>query len=235
MERPLILLAEDDAALSNGLKLALSTQRYEIHQAFNRREAENRWRSGDYSLVVLDISLPDGSGLELCREMRSISSAPVLFLTANDMELDVVAGFEAGGDDYMTKPFSLAILRARVEALLRRTPGREESRALRYGAHGFLFDFGRLTFAKEGTELALSRTEQRLLRLLIAGKGRTMTRELLVEDVWGYDGSYLDDNALSVAVSRLRAKLEDDPARPRFIRTVYGIGYAWCEPAEETP
>lgn len=139
-------------------------------------------------------------------------------LTANDLELDEVTGLEAGADDYITKPFSLAVLRARVNAQLRRSvPVKQE----RIELNGFILDFTRMEFSKEGTIIDLSKTEQRLLRLLVENRGRTLPRELLLEKVWD-GGEFVDENALSVAVRRLRIKLGDAP-----IKTVYGVGYTW--------
>lgn len=172
-----------------------------------------------FDLLILDINLPDGSGLELLRTLRQNgTSTPAILLTANDLELDEVTGLEAGADDYITKPFSLAVLRARVNAQLRRSvPVKQE----RIELNGFILDFTRMEFSKEGTIIDLSKTEQRLLRLLVENRGRTLPRELLLEKVWD-GGEFVDENALSVAVRRLRGKLGNAP-----IRTVYGVGYTW--------
>ena len=172
-----------------------------------------------FSLLILDINLPDGSGLELLRSLRRGGfQTPAILLTANDLELDEVAGLEAGADDYITKPFSLAVLRARVNAQLRRSA---PSQSDRVELDGFVFDFSRMTFSRNGSAVDLSRTEQRLLRLLVENRGRTLPRSLLLDRVWDR-GEFVDENALSVAVRRLRAKLGDAP-----IKTVYGVGYSW--------
>ena len=163
-------------------------------------------------------NLPDGSGLELLRRLRARSALPVLILTANDLELDQVTGLELGADDYVTKPFSLAVLRARVNNLLRRAHSRRTVLEL----PPFTFDFQEMTYTRNGVPLELSRTEQRLLRLLAEHRGQTLPRARLLEQVWD-GGEFVDENALSVAVNRLRAKLTDAP-----IRTVYGVGYVWA-------
>ena len=214
-----IFLLEDDAALNRGITMALTGSDRAVTQAVSFTEAREMLAAAQFDLYILDINLPDGSGLELLRLMRQNGDqTPVILLTANDLELDEVTGLEAGADDYITKPFSLAVLRARVNAQLRRSapaaPGRVE-------LDGFLFDFARLEFFRNGEPIDLSKTEQRLLRLPMENRGRTLPREQLLEQVWD-GGEYVDENALSVAVRRLRAKLEDAP-----IKTVYGVGYTW--------
>ena len=168
--------------------------------------------------MVLDLNLPDGNGLTLLEELRRTSDLPVLILSANDMEMDQVTGLERGADDYVTKPFSLAILRARVNNLLR-----ERRKTGVVDLPPFSFDFQQMVFARENSPLELSKTEQRLLRLLVENRGRTLSREVLLDRVWD-NGEFVDENALSVAVKRLRSKLVDAP-----IKTVYGVGYTWSE------
>ena len=217
MER--ILLVEDDAALAHGIALALGAGEREILIAETAAAARMRRAEAAFQLIVLDVNLPDGSGLELLRGWRAQGDAvPVILLTANDMEMDEVIGLEAGANDYITKPFSLAVLRARVGAQLRRG---DPSASERVELDGFRFDFARLTFSRGEQPVELSKTEQRLLRLLVENRGRTLPRALLLERVWD-GGEFVDENALSVAVGRLRAKLTDAP-----IKTVYGIGYTW--------
>ena len=214
-----IFLLEDDDALSRGIAMALSGPDRAVTQADCVARAREALAGAQFDLLILDVNLPDGSGLEFLRALRqSGDRTPAILLTANDLELDEVAGLEAGADDYITKPFSLAVLRARVNAQLRRAaPVQPE----RLELDGFIFDFARLEFAKDGAPIDLSKTEQRLLRLLVENRGRTLPRELLLERVWD-GGEFVDENALSVAVRRLRAKLGGAP-----IKTVYGVGYTW--------
>lgn len=214
-----ILLLEDDEALGRGICMALETPSCTVTHCSTCLQAINILQGMVFDLLILDINLPDGSGLELLRTLRQNgNSTPAILLTANDLELDEVTGLEAGADDYITKPFSLAVLRARVNAQLRRSvPVKPD----RIELNGFILDFTRMEFSKEGTIIDLSKTEQRLLRLLVENRGRTLPRELLLEKVWD-GGEFVDENALSVAVRRLRGKLGNAP-----IRTVYGVGYTW--------
>lgn len=214
-----LLLIEDDPALARGIALGLAAEGTEIKLAGTLREAEDLLRQSAFSLILLDLYLPDGNGLDFLSRLRRECRTPVLILTANDLESDQVAGFELGADDYVTKPFSLAVLRARVRSLLRR--GEPKGRA--WEIPPFLFDFERMRFSRAGEPLELSKTEQRLLRLLIENQGRTLPRELLLQRVWD-GGEFVDENTLSVAIRRLRGKLVDPP-----IKTVYGIGYLWEE------
>lgn len=213
-----ILIAEDDTALNNGI--ALSFKEHEIVQVYTLQQAREAWDSS-VELIILDINLPDGSGLDFCREVRGVSDVPVIFLTANDMELDIVTGLELGADDYITKPFSLMVLRARVNAALRRADA-AGSRNDIYEKDGFMFDFDRTIFEAGGQRVELSRTEQRLLRVLTSNIGITLSREKLIDAVWQTDQQFVDGNALSVTMKRLREKLPGIP-----VRTVYGIGYVW--------
>lgn len=219
---PNILLVEDDDALSEGIALALRAQGT-VRRCPTLAEARKALGRAGFDLMILDINLPDGSGLALLRERPAGFRTPVLVLTANDLEIDIVNGLEAGADDYVTKPFSLAVLRARVTALLRRCEGKPAGEI--YETDGLRLDFTAGRFEKNGTPIELSRREQALLRLLVANAGNTLPRALLLDRVWGDD--FVEENALSVAVKRLRDKLEDDPARPVRLRTVYGIGYRW--------
>ena len=169
-------------------------------------------------LIILDINLPDGSGLDFCRELRQTSSLPIIFLTANDMEIDIVTGLETGADDYITKPFSLAVLRARVNAVLRR---RQTDNAV-FRTDRYEFDFDNMKFLVDSTPVELSKTEQRLLKIFVQNPGRTLPREMLLDRVWTDNAEFVEENALSVAVKRLRQKITNVP-----IRSVYGIGYVW--------
>lgn len=218
-----ILVIEDDRALARGIELALREPDRRFTLCHDVASARANLTEQVFDLMILDISLPDGSGLDFCRDIRGAFSAPILFLTANDTELDIVAGLETGGDDYMTKPFSLAVLRARVNALLRR--GRQAENKITIG--NLVLDFESLRFTKNGEVVALSKTEQRLLHLLSSNPGQTITRERLLDYVWSDSGEFVDENALSVSISRLRSKLEDDPAHPKRIKTVRGLGYCW--------
>lgn len=162
------------------------------------------------------MNLPDGSGMDFCRKIRTVSSVPIIMLTANDMEIDIVSGLESGADDYITKPFSLAVLWARVNAVTRRNQG--DNTVFQY--KGFVFDFENMKFTHNGTTVELSKTEQRLLKILSQNIGKTMSKNVLIDRVWSDGAEFVEENALSVCIKRLRQKLPGIP-----IKTVYGIGY----------
>ena len=226
-----ILIVEDDRALGDGLCLALRGPALELTLCRSLSAARSALEAGDFALVILDVNLPDGSGLDLLRRLRAGGNqVPVVLLTANDMETDIVAGLESGADDYVTKPFSLAVLRARVNAQLRRTERVQTGPVV---LDGFSFDFEDMEFRRDGRLIDLSKTEQKLLRVLVENRGRTLPRELLVDRVWTDGAEYVDENALSVTVKRLRGKLEENPSKPRYLKTVYGIGYTWTAGEKE--
>ena len=214
-----IIITEDDRALARGLERALDKEGRDITLCAGLDEARTALETGNCDLMILDVNLPDGSGFDFLREIREKSDVPVMMLTVNDMEADIVSGLEARADDYMTKPFSLAVLWARVNTLLRRR--RRVRRAVRID--GYSFDFDAMEFFHEGRRVELSKTEQRLLRALVDNAGTALTRGQLVDRIWTDGAEYVDENALSVAVKRLRDKLEAS----KYIKTVYGIGYKW--------
>lgn len=222
-----ILILEDDEDLAEGICLALGGGEFSFILCKTIEEAGKNLYSQTFDLLILDINLPDGSGLKLCGEIRKSSRIPIVLLTAKDMETDIVAGLEYGADDYITKPFSLMVLRARIRALLRRN-GQEREKE--YVQVPFSLDFAAMEFYKAGRQVDLSRTEQRILYLLVMNQGRIITRERLLEWVWPDGSEYVEDNALSVGIRRLRDKLEEDPAKPVYIKTVYGKGYVWENP-----
>ena len=220
-----LLIVEDDRALGEGIRLALQAPELRLQLCHTLAEAGALAARQPFDLLILDINLPDGNGLDFLRALRQEHAVPVILLTANDLETDIVAGLELGADDYITKPFSLAVLRARVHAQLRRgTPAPAE----RVEIDRFSFDFGRMEFQRDGQPVELSKTEQKLLRLLVENRGRTLTRAQLVDRIWTDGAAYVDENALSVTVKRLRDKLEEIPSKPRYIKTVYGLGYTWA-------
>lgn len=219
-----IFIVEDDITLAEGLCRALKTENISAESCKNIRSAREALKRGKYDLMLLDVNLPDGSGFDFLKEIKREYDFPVILLTANNMETDIVAGLESGADDYITKPFSLAVLRARVNAGLRRT---ERKSANVFARNGFVFDFDKMEFSANGAAVELSKTEQKLLRVLTDNAGITVSRSKLIDRLW--DGAdYVDENALSVTVNRLREKLS---AR-KNIKTVYGIGYVWVNTDE---
>lgn len=224
MPKKRIAVIEDDRSLNHGIVLALKHEGYQFTQYHSLAEARAGRADSACDLLILDINLPDGSGLSFCREVRKISRIPIALLTAKDMEMDIVAGLECGADDYITKPFSLMVLRARIRALLRRGIPEKKSE---YRDGTFYFSFDTMNFYKNGEEISLSKTEQRILYLLVMHPGQILTREQLLEWAWPEGTEYVEDNALSVGIRRLRDKLEDVPGEPKYIRTLYGKGYVW--------
>ena len=220
-----ILLVEDEEKLARMVELELQYEGYEVEKAFDGRAGLDRALSGEFDLVLLDIMLPALSGMEVLRRLRRESAMPVIMLTARDTVVDKVSGLAMGADDYITKPFALAVLRARVNAQLRRgTP--KVSPAL--SVDPFAFDFDRMDFRRDGVSVELSKTEQKLLRVLVENRGHTVPRAALVDRVWTDGAEVVEENALSVTVKRLRSKLESDPSKPEYLKTVYGIGYTWA-------
>lgn len=220
-----IAVIEDDAGLNTGIVLALKNETFQFEQYASLSEAEAAGLEERVDLILLDINLPDGSGFDYLKELRKRSQVPVIILTANDLELDEVMGLELGADDYITKPFSLMVLRARIQKVLQK--GRKQVAVYETGE--LRLDFDRMHFYRGGQELDLSKTEQRLLKLLVENRGNALTRASMIDAVWTDGAEYVDENALSVAMKRLRDKIEEEPSRPQYIQTVYGIGYVWRE------
>ena len=225
----LIQIVEDDRALSDGVKLALQEPEMAFSQSGNVRQAKEAFERQLPDLIILDINLPDGSGYDYLKWVWERSSLPVLILTANDMEMDEVTGLTLGADDYMTKPFRLAVLRARIQVLRRRI---EKTEAVKqhqeiYREDGFRFHFDTMKYFRDNQEIFLSVNEQKLLRLLVLNKGNLLTRNYLMDRLWSDSGEYVDENALSVTVNRLRSKLERKKEGATYIQTIYGQGYMW--------
>ena len=237
-----LLVIEDDKALSDGIRLALQDAQHRIVQVETLHagkcclekmiETSGRGEQERIDLVILDLNLPDGNGLELLQWIRERRALPVIILTANDLEIDIVTGLESGADDYITKPFSLMVLRARVRARLRNMQGARpmengQEQSIQIGPFSFAFD--KMEYRKNGENLVLSRTEQKLLRILVENRGKTIPKERLLDQIWADGGEFVEDNALFVAIKRLREKLEDRSSSPEYIKNVYGIGYMWQE------
>ncbi|MCI9133370.1 MAG: response regulator transcription factor [Lachnospiraceae bacterium] len=219
-------LLEDDLSLINGLSFALEKQGYETHIARTLKEAAALWRDEAYDLAILDVALPDGSGFDFCRKIRQSSKVPILFLTAADEETDMIMGLDIGGDDYITKPFKLAVFLSRVHALLRRSEN-FSTEVTEFISGGFRLSLLEGEAYKEGKLLDLTASEYKLLRLFMENPGQVLSPEQILGRLWDCNENYIDNNSLTVYIRRLRTKVEDDPGKPRRIVTVRGVGYKW--------
>lgn len=218
-----ILVAEDDRGLNQGIRLALKEEGTEFVWAYTLKDAKAVWQTMQPDMILLDVNFPDGSGFDFLHDLRQASDIPVLLITANDLESDEVTGLTLGADDYITKPFGLMALRARVDNIRRRF--KKPAKQI-YEDGVYRFDFEKLEFYADGIEIQLSVPEQKLLKLFAAHPGQTLTRGQLIDKIWTDGMEYVDENALSVTISRLRKKLSVR-GRKNPIRTVYGIGYCW--------
>lgn len=219
-----LLIVEDDKLINDGLAFSLKNEGYLVLQAYNGEQAK-QYLAERPNLIILDINLPDISGFELCQWLRGNSHAAVIFLTAKDTEQDIIHGFNAGGDDYIVKPFSLPVLKERVKAVLKRA----SAPSSQYLCGPLSFDKDKLILTKNGQKIALTATEMKLLVLLLENRRKVLTRGQIIESVWDIDGDFVDENALNVNIRRLRSKIEDDPSHPCLIKTVFGIGYTWSD------
>lgn len=221
-----ILLLEDDLSLIDGLSRLLKREGFALDVARTVKEADDIWMDGKYELLILDISLPDGSGFEVCKNVRRVSKVPILFLTASDEELDIVTGLDIGGDDYITKPFKLGVLLSRINALLRRAKNFRavDTEIISDGIKVLLLQ-GQVY--KNGRLLDLTAAEYRLLCLLMQNPNIILSKEKILDKLWDGEGNYVDDNTLAVYIRRLRMKIEDDPGEPQLLLTVRGMGYKW--------
>jgi DNA-binding response OmpR family regulator len=219
-----ILLVEDDKLLNSGVKFALEKEGYNVLETYNYRQGLTSFLDQKIDMVLLDINLPDKSGSKLCEEIRKISKVPIIFITAKDTETDIVDGFKLGCDDYISKPFSIEILKQRIMAVLRRTVLIDKA-LFKY--EDISIDFSRMEVRKGEAVVKLTATEYKLLELLVKNKGQVLTRGAILEKLWDANGNFVDENALSVNIRRLRQKLEDDSKNPKYIITVFSIGYTW--------
>ena len=219
-----ILIVEDDKTIAMGVEYALQQEGFETrvcHSAASARESIN---SGEYDLIILDVSLPDGNGFELCKMIREKGNTPVIFLTVRDEEVNVVMGLDLGADDYITKPFRVRELLSRIKSVLRRYD-RPPAARTEISIGGIRINTQEARVYKHGRELPLTALEYKLLLTLARHEGQLLTRAQLLEGIWDVAGDFVNDNTLSVYIKRLREKIEDDPARPSIIKTVRGLGY----------
>lgn len=221
-----ILLLEDDLSLINGLSFAFQKQGFALDIARTIREAEELWAEGKYDLLVLDVSLPDGSGFDICKKVRQSSKVPIMFLTASDEEVNVIMGLDMGADDYITKPFKLGVLLSRVNALLRRAKEFSPSNT-ELSSNGIRVLLLQGQAYKNDRLLELTAAEYRLLCLFMQNPNIVLPKERILDKLWDGEGNFVDSNTLTVYIRRLRMKIEDDPGEPQMLVTVRRMGYKW--------
>ena len=221
-----LLLLEDDLSLVTALSFVFKKQGHELEVARTIREADALWSESKYDLLVLDVSLPDGTGFAFCEKVRQVSKVPIMFLTASDEEMNVIMGLNLGADDYITKPFKLGILEAKVNALLRRSQDFSGS-AAELQANGIKVLLLQGQVFKNGKPLDLTAAEYKLLCLFMKHPNVILTKEQILNRLWDCEGNYVDSSTLTVYIRRLRMKIEDDPGNPKLLVTVRRMGYKW--------
>lgn len=221
-----ILLVEDDLSLIDGLIFSLHKSGYQVEVCRTVKETIHTLNKNKYDLLLIDLTLPDGNGFEICRRVRQSSKVPIIFLTASDEEVNVVMGLDIGGDDYITKPFKLNELMSRINALLRRAKLSEVSKK-ELISNGITVRLSQNRVYKNDMELELTTVEYRLICLLMENQNAVLTREVILDRLYDSGGNFIDDNTLSVYIRRLRSKIEDDSENPVFLTTVRRLGYKW--------
>lgn len=221
-----IFFVEDDFSLISGLSFAIKKQGYEIDVARTSLESETLWINGKYDLVILDVSLPDGSGYNLCKKIRKTSKVPIMFLTAADEETDIIMGLDIGGDDYITKPFKLAVFLSRINALLRRSDNFNQT-DIELNSNGIKVQLLKGEVYKNGEQLDLTASEYKLLCLFMKNPNIVLSPDQILSKLWDCHENYIDNNSLTVYIRRLRTKIEDNPSNPQKIVTVRRMGYKW--------
>ncbi|MCC0636136.1 MULTISPECIES: response regulator transcription factor [unclassified Clostridioides] len=221
-----ILLVEDDLSLIYGLEFSIQKSGFSVDIARTVKEALQMYKEKNYDLLILDVSLPDGNGFDICKKVREVSNVPIIFLTASDEEVNVVMGLDMGGDDYITKPFKLNELISRIKALLRRYNFTNEN-VTELKSNSITVKLLENRVFKNEIELELTTAEYKLLCLFMKNKNIVLTRKNILDKLWDGNGSFVDDNTLSVYVRRLRNKIEDNPENPKFLLTVRRMGYKW--------
>ena len=221
-----LLLVEDDESLNHAIRRKLEKEGYTVYSALSEREALSLNRAEKMDLVICDVDLPDGNGMDFCRRVRAESDVIFLFLTALDTEGDMLRGYKAGADDYMTKPFSLDVLVSKVRVLSKRIR-LESPESLVSGSIVYLLAENRVM--KDGEYLNLTAKEQKLLLYFMENPRKVLAKNQLLESLWDIDGDFVDDNTLAVNIRRLREKMEEDPSKPVRIKNIRGLGYIWDE------
>lgn len=216
-------MLEDDNAISMGISYSLTNEGYEVTTAKSVKEGLKIIEKESFSLYILDLNLPDGSGYDVCKEIKKQGDLPVIFLTAYDDEINVVTGFELGADDYITKPFRLKELSVRIKSILRRYNKDSENGII--AISNIKINTKQAKVYRDNSDIMLTSMEYKLLLTLVENKGRVLSRNVLLEKLWDIDGDFVEDNTLTVYIKRLRDKIEEEPNKPLIIKTVRGLGY----------
>lgn len=218
-----IFLLEDDEAIGIGLTYSLENEGYNVTLAKSVKEAEKIIDEKEFSLYILDLTLPDGSGYDVCKRIKAKGDLPVIFLTAYDDEVNVNMGFELGADDYISKPFRVKELMLRIKSVMRRYSNETSDGIIKI--NNLKINTNEAKVYKNNEEIILTAMEYRLLLILLSNRGKVLSRTALLENIWDVAGDFVEDNTLTVYIKRLRDKIEEDPAKPEFIKTVRGLGY----------
>lgn len=218
-----IFLLEDDEAIGIGLTYSLENEGYNVTLAKSVKEAEKIIDEKEFSLYILDLTLPDGSGYDVCKRIKAKGDLPVIFLTAYDDEVNVIMGFELGADDYISKPFRVKELMLRIKSVMRRYSNETSDGIIKI--NNLKINTNEAKVYKNNEEIILTAMEYRLLLILLSNRGKVLSRTALLENIWDVAGDFVEDNTLNVYIKRLRDKIEEDPAKPEFIKTVRGLGY----------
>lgn len=218
-----LFLLEDDYAIATGLCYSLENEGYSVTHASGVKQAIDIISKEKFSLYILDLTLPDGSGYDVCKEIKKQGDLPVIFFTAYDDEVNVVMGFEFGADDYISKPFRLKELLVRIKSVLRRYNNETADGVIKF--KDLTVNTNEAKVYKDGNEIILTAMEYRLLLILLNNRGKVLSRTQLLENIWDVDGDFVEDNTLTVYIKRLRDKIEEEPNRPLIIKTVRGLGY----------
>ena len=218
-----IFLLEDDEAIGIGLTYSLENEGYNVTLAKSVKEAEKIIDEKEFSLYILDLTLPDGSGYDVCKRIKAKGDLPVIFLTAYDDEVNVIMGFELGADDYISKPFRGKELMLRIKSVMRRYSNETSDGIIKI--NNLKINTNEAKVYKNNEEIILTAMEYRLLLILLSNRGKVLSRTALLENIWDVAGDFVEDNTLTVYIKRLRDKIEEDPAKPEFIKTVRGLGY----------
>ncbi|MGO1042639.1 response regulator transcription factor [Clostridioides difficile] len=219
-----LLIIEDDTSLNEGLFYAFESEGFNVLKAYTKQEGLHVFNNKNIDFIILDCNLPDGNGFDVCKQIREKSDIPIIMLTARDSEIDEVTGLEIGLDDYITKPFSLSVLKARVKVAIRK----KSNNKVLY-SNGIKLDQKLLKVYKNEVDLELSAVEYKLINYLIENKGQILLKEQILHHIWDSEENYVDENIVSVNIRRLRMKVEDNPSNPKYIKTAYGMGYLWNE------